>query len=97
LPGRLPKLAPVVVALLVVSAAIGSVGRSAPWLSTEGPGDRPASGELVVVGPGDTLWSIAEEHFPPGRRPAAVAALEALNGPSESLELGDVVALPELR
>jgi hypothetical protein len=84
-----------VVALVV--AAVGSVGRSAAWLATGGPDDQPASSELVVVGPGDTLWSIAEEHFPPGRRAAAVEALEALNGPSSSVELGDVVALPDLR
>lgn len=54
------------------------------------------SGQLVVVGPGDTLWSIAEEHFPASQLVVAVEGLTALNEGSEALRVGDVVALPEL-
>jgi Tfp pilus assembly protein FimV len=89
-------VAPVVVALVVVAGAVGSFGRSMPRLVIGDPGAPISSGEVVVVGPGDTLWSIAEEHFPPDARATAVEALEALNGPSVGLELGDVVALPDL-
>lgn len=60
-----------------------------------GTGSTGASSELVVIGPGDTLWSVAEEHLPGHDRHLAVSLLEDLNGPSAGLRVGDVVVIPE--
>jgi hypothetical protein len=78
------------------AAALLAGGRALPWPSSSAPAEPRASGELVVVGPGDTLWSIAEEHFPVARRSAAIEALAALNGSSADLRPGEIVALPSL-
>lgn len=86
-------------ALLAVALLVGAVLLSRSVTSIPGStSDSPTvpSGQLVVVGPGDTLWSIAEEHFPASQLVVAVEGLTALNGGSEALRVGDVVALPEL-
>ena len=83
------------VAAFLVGAALLSRGVTfVSGVSSDTP--AAASGELVVVGPGDTRWSIAEEHFPASQRVVAIEGLTALNGASEALRMGDVVALPDL-
>jgi Tfp pilus assembly protein FimV len=86
-------------ALLVVAlvATVGTAARSHLWTSSPAAERVESSGDLLVLGPADTLWSIAGEHYPESRRVEAIAALEELNGPSGSLLPGDVLALPELR
>ncbi len=86
-------------ALLAAAFLVGAILVSRGVTSLSGiTSDTPAvpSGELVVVGPGDTLWSIAEEHFPASQRVVATEGLTALNGRSAALRVGDVVALPDL-
>jgi nucleoid-associated protein YgaU len=68
---------------------------------------RPASEPGLVVAPGDTLWSIAADHLPPGRRtPARVAAAwprwyaanRAVIGPDpDHIEARQVLHLPTSR
>lgn len=55
-----------------------------------------ASGEFHVVGPGETLWSIAADLDPVGPRAPMVGLLAELNGDDGAVELGDVLALPVL-
>jgi len=79
----------VVLALVVVNGAAG-----------EGAGvtDPQRSGEFVVVGPGDTMLSIAEETLAvagPTATSEAVTAMAALNG-GPTVEVGQVLALPAL-
>ncbi len=45
----------------------------APEASPTGRGEQPPS-TVVLVAPGDTLWSIAASHLPPGASDADVAA-----------------------
>ncbi|MDP9819559.1 LysM peptidoglycan-binding domain-containing protein [Spirilliplanes yamanashiensis] len=78
---------------LVVNTTCGILLASASRAADPAPG-VPAAGPTAVVGPHDTLWSIASRHDP-GRSPAAVVAdirrLNDLSGsvvhPGESLLL----------
>ncbi len=54
------------------------------------------SGEYVVVGPGDTLDSLAREYGPESDPGRTIAAMEALNGGERSVEVGQVLAMPIL-
>lgn len=82
-------------AATVLAAAL-SVGALGWGVVTPGstPGIVESSGVNVVVRPGDTYWSIAEESMGHLERRSAVADLTALNGPSSELRVGDVVAIP---
>ncbi|MEZ5239550.1 MAG: hypothetical protein R2716_11630 [Microthrixaceae bacterium] len=51
----------------------------------------------MVVGPGDTLVSIAREHAGEVDPGEFFEGLVALNGDRPEVQLGQVVALPELR
>jgi LysM domain len=71
----------VTVGRVLWSAAVGSS-------PAEPIGSKPITGEVYVVQPGDTLWSIARR-IAPGEDPRPiVAALEARNGDVE-LDPGD--------
>jgi len=60
--------------------------------STELPDPNP----VYVVEPGDTLWSIAREHYPDADPRAAVYAIRQLNDVDPGrLRPGDVLMMPK--
>lgn len=78
----------VVVGLLL---GLASFGRSADATST--PEAEAAAAVLVVVQPGDTLWSIAET-LAPGTDPRPIVAeLREVAGPG-SLQPGQLLSVP---
>jgi hypothetical protein len=96
---RLAALATVVVlivgALAAGRAALAAVTPSPPasppaTATSSGPG-APA-GPVVVVRPGDTLWSIARRASPEGDVRAVVDRLAAAHGPGP-LEVGEVMPI----
>lgn len=54
------------------------------------------SGDYVVVGPGDTLRSVAVEYAPGADQARVVEEIRVLNGGERSVEVGQVLALPLL-
>lgn len=54
------------------------------------------SGDYVVVGPGDTLRSVAADYAPGADLVQVVEAIRVLNGAERSVEVGQVLALPAL-
>jgi LysM repeat protein len=62
-------------------------------------GDDPASVPAIgrsasyVVQPGDTLWSIAEQHYPSSNTSEVVDALVSLNG-GTTIDVGQRLSLP---
>ncbi|MEM7140566.1 MAG: LysM domain-containing protein [Actinomycetota bacterium] len=84
---RLAVLA--VVAGLVLGLA--SFGRSAD--ATQTPESKAAEAVLVVVQPGDTLWSIAETLVPDTDPRPLVAELRDIAGPG-SLQPGQLLTVP---
>ncbi|GJM38389.1 MAG: hypothetical protein DHS20C19_17560 [Acidimicrobiales bacterium] len=82
----------VVVAVVVgLVLGIASFGRSADATST--PEAEAAAAVLVVVQPGDTLWSIAET-LAPGTDPRPIVAeLREIAGPG-SLQPGQLLSVP---
>jgi LysM domain len=83
-------IAGLAMAVQAIAQAASTVGPSAPEpLESEGAGPpRPVEGEVYVVQPGDTLWSIAAELAPESDPRPVVHALRAANGGSE-LQVGD--------
>jgi Tfp pilus assembly protein FimV len=82
-------IAGLAVAVQAIAQAASTVGPSAPEpLESEGAGPRPVDGEVYVVQPGDTLWSIAAELAPESDPRPVVDALRAANGGPE-LRVGD--------
>jgi LysM domain len=73
------------VAVQAIAQAASSVGPSAPEpIEAEAAGSpRPVDGEVYVVQPGDTLWSIATELAPESDPRPVVDALRAANGGPE--------------
>ncbi len=58
-------------------------------------GGTPPEYQVVVVQPGDTLWSIAAAHYPaadPRERVEAIEELNGLGGPQ--ISPGETLALP---
>jgi hypothetical protein len=96
---RRRRLAAIALVALVTLAGIGAgrllwsaaVGSSPP----EAIGSAPITGDVYVVQPGDTLWSIAERIAPGDDPRPVVAELKARNGdveltPGDRLVVGDV-------
>ncbi len=84
------------VAVMVVGALAVAVGRGA--LASLVPAAPPAAasaatGERVVVQPGDTMWSIARRVQPSGDVRPLVDRLVASHG-TASIQPGDVVIVP---
>lgn len=50
--------------------------------------------EHVVVGPGDTMYSIAAAHDPAASTAELVEEIASLNGGHHAVALGDVIAVP---
>ena len=78
---------------VVIGLVLGlaSFGRSADATST--PEAVAAEAVLVVVQPGDTLWSIAQTLSPDTDPRPLVAALQQLAGPG-SLQPGQLLTVP---
>lgn len=56
----------------------------------------PDPSPTYVVAPGDTLWSIAREHYPDADPRAAVYAIQQLNDVDPGrLRPGDILLLPK--
>jgi hypothetical protein len=88
---RLLSLALVALVLLVAFVAL----RPAQYAPSSGVAGSGAAEGHLVVGPGDTLYSIAGELDPTGPRHEMVARLVELNGGELAVELGDVVVVPD--
>jgi hypothetical protein len=83
-------IAGLAVAVQAIAQAASTVGPSAlEPLESEGAGPpRPVDGEVYVVQPGDTLWSIAADLAPESDPRPVVDVLRAANGGPE-LQVGD--------
>jgi hypothetical protein len=81
-------------ALAVATVAVGvGVVAAAGGTAAEVP---VASAQTVVVGPGDTVLSIAEDVAGADRAPAVAEAIRAVNRDAAELRVGDIVVLPRL-
>jgi Tfp pilus assembly protein FimV len=79
------RLAAVVLLALCVSLGFAVVAH----------GGSAAQEATVVVQPGDTLWSIASEHYPADDIRARVEAIERANGlHSPVIQTGETLRLP---
>ena len=79
------RLLAAVAAVLLLGAgfALGARGSSQPAYTT------------VVVQPGDTLWSIAAEHYPSDDVRVRVQSIEQANGlHGPTIEVGQTLRLP---
>ncbi len=76
----------------VVVAAVTPSSPARPPTGATADGAGSAAGPVVVVRPGDTLWSIARRASPGGDVRAAVDRLAAAHGPGP-LEVGEVVPI----
>jgi len=98
-PRRVPRTVyrrrRIVVAFAVAALLAAAVLAVTTTAMAASPVEPPAaSGQYRVVGPGDTMWSIAADYAPTADRAQTVAELVALNGGRSDLGVGDVVALP---
>ncbi len=77
---------------LAVLVALGL----AVWGVVGGPGEtRPVGAGTAVVRPGQTLWAIAESHFPGDNVGHRIAQIEALNRlGSAVIQPGEILVLP---
>jgi LysM repeat protein len=93
-PVRLTRRGRLVVLAVLVLLAVATVSTVAVASSASPAGrDRPHA--TMVVGAGDTLWSVATEVDPQGDPRATIAELRRLNGLTGStLEAGQELILP---
>ena len=76
-------------------AVLGAVAAANLALALVVHGGTPAVYTEVVVQPGDTLWSIASEHYPRDDVRIRVDGIERLNGLRNPLiEAGQTLRLP---
>lgn len=80
-------------AVLVADAAVGALSTSPTGSATPVAAERSGDPDVVVVQPGDTLWTIAGEIAPDRDPRAVVDELVALNGSAE-LQAGQRLVLP---
>lgn len=84
-------------ACLMVSNGVLRAGDHQASGVSGGAGESPVrSGDYAVVGPGDTLRSVAVDHAPDADQAQVVEAIRVLNGGETSLEVGQVLALPQV-
>lgn len=89
---RLTRRGRLVVFLLALLLAL-----SAFWLlsGVSSATDRPEATQVLLVGPGDTLWDIASEHADSGNVLAMMAHIKDLNDlESGSLQAGQQLRVP---
>lgn len=66
------------------------------YVDDDTPTELPDPNPVYVVRPGDTLWSIAREHYPDADPRAAVYAIRQLNDVDPGrLRPGDVLMMPK--
>ncbi len=76
--------------VVVATVVLAGFGLAAAAL-----GGAPASSETVVVEPGDTLWSIAAQHYPGDDVRTRVQDIEQANGlQGPQIEVGQALRLP---
>jgi hypothetical protein len=76
-------------------AVLGAVAAANLALALVVHGGTPAVYTEVVVQPGDTLWSIASEHYPSDDVRVRIDDIERLNGlHSPVIEVGKTLKLP---
>ena len=76
-------------------AVLGAVAAANLALALVVHGGTPAVYTEVVVQPGDTLWSIASEHYPRDDVRGRVDDIERLNGlASPVIQVGKTLRLP---
>jgi hypothetical protein len=102
-PAARPGLVAVAVIVVLLAAVVGSVvalgrGALASWApdppgASTSPASASASGDAVVVRPGDTLWSVARRLQPTGDVRPLVDRLVASHG-SPMVVPGDRVLVP---
>jgi Tfp pilus assembly protein FimV len=90
---RLALLVAVLLVSVVCVLAVRAVGQLAGVDGSSRPepvdaGPVPAAGEVYVVQPGDTLWTIATEVAPDRDPRPVVDALRSANGGSATLQVG---------
>ena len=78
--------------ILAVAAVVGAAGVACALVAHGAP---PGPETTVVVQPGDTLWSIAAEHYPSDDVRARVDDIERANRlPGPVIEVGQTLQLP---
>ena len=76
-------------------AAVAAVACLSLGFALGARGSGPAHYTTVVVQPGDTLWSIASEHYPGDDVRTRVDDIEQANGlPGPAIEVGRTLKLP---
>jgi len=89
----------VATALAPFSTSTSYVAQEAPYIASGAEvgsgGLVPVAGTSVIVGPGDTLWSLAERVDPAADPREVIAAIMRLNDlESSALQTGQVLLLP---
>ena len=78
--------------VLLAAAAVGLLGAA---FALGARGGAPAHYTTVVVQPGDTLWSIATQHYPGDDVRVRVDDIEQANGlQGPAIEVGQALKLP---
>jgi LysM domain len=81
--------------MVVVGLAVALAGPMAHALGGSDDGMRPVASRRVVVGPGETLWSIARRSFPAEDPRFVVDRIVAANGVDPAgIVPGQVLAVP---
>ena len=76
-------------------AAVAAVGLLGVGFALGARGSAPAHYTTVVVQPGDTLWSIASQHYPGDDVRVRVDDIEQANGlQGPAIEVGQALRLP---
>jgi nucleoid-associated protein YgaU len=76
-------------------AAVAAVSLLGLGFALGAHGGAPTPDTRIVVQPGDTLWTIAEEHYPGDDVRARVQDIEAANGlAGPRIEVGQSLKLP---
>ena len=93
-PVRLTRRGRIVVLAALVLLAVATVSTVAV-ASSASPAGRARPHATMVVGTGDTLWTVATEVDPQGDPRATIAELRRLNGLTGStIEVGQELVLP---
>jgi nucleoid-associated protein YgaU len=94
-PWRAPRAGGISAGVRRLLAAVAAVSLLSLGFSLGAHGGGPERYTTVVVQPGDTLWSIAAEHYPGDDVRARVQDIEDANGlAGPAIEVGQSLKLP---
>ena len=94
-PWRAPRAGGGVVSVRRLLAAVAAVSLFGVGLALGAHGSTSAGYTTVVVQPGDTLWSIAVEHYPADDVRVRVDDIEQANGlAGPTIQVGQTLRLP---